>query len=1116
MSRCFVPSARFYKKYQDQAANALNNKQKDNNKNDDDDDVVVIPEPIVVSPAVVKAAVSNPAIAQEIVSFLDVFSRGKTAFELNLDTSSYSLCSANIHTLDQHFLSSELYSLLDLFEGGFISAEEYEVRKKQLETVLNRDAQSKTGLSRDSGSFLVVDGVHYNGLSKTSSTGLNTALNNAKQRMLRVFLSSTFRDMQDERDQLVKVTFPQLRSICVERGVFFSEVDLRWGITAEQAESGEVLDLCLSEIDRCRPYFINITGNRYGWIPSMISPSIVQKYPWLANNQIIGEKSITELEVLHGALNNVSQAKRSRFYIKKYQSVLSTSEADHPQKLESLKTKIKGSGLTWAEYATPQDLAEQVKNDLINVINQDFPQGSKPSKLESEEMIMKTFAAKKTRVYVGRNSYRNTLDAFVNNDSSVPIVVIGEEGSGKSSLLSSWFLQQQQKTSHLLIAHFLGASSESADPTNFIRRIMETMKKEYAVEEDISTEADKLVRDFSRWLKTYPTNRKRLILVIDGLDEIVDDGTLSWLPSSSALASSKGNVKLILSTRKNHKTHEILRDVRSLRESIELEPLNATEKQTIGKEYLALFAKSTTDTQMKMLIESLHASNPHFLRLVLEELRVFGVYERVEEKLAYYLRSRSISELYERIIERLETDFDKSLVRDVLSLLLASRRGLSEVEILGTVNLIRDKVTRLEISPLLMAFEDQNLIVLYNGLINLNHESLRKAIERRYLPYPVHKKRYHLVIADYFESKLFEFSPYGEANTVRLSCDISRVSEELPYHLLTAEHWWRLLQVVTCLPVFLQLSAKDKKFELKKYWIALEQKHYDVVESYTISIQGYEEENQNVLKSPSSAASFEFCKILLKVAKFLRILFQYEGARSLLTRVISLLGEPRRGDAGKCYAKCLYVMAQTYWNQGRWNDAEVWALKVLALREEIYGTNSVEVAKCLTGLGEVYIGEGEFNKAEATLTRGLQIFQNYLGREHHLSSRILHDLAAVENSRGQYDKSISLHQEAIRIREKTLGAEHPQLAVSFETYAATLKLAGREREAETAIKRALKINEDVHGLESINVAGCCDWLVLILRDMGRHGEADDYEKRSRKIQNELEQKGITATERTID
>ncbi len=47
------------------------------------------------------------------------------------------------------------------------------------------------------------------------------------------------------------------------QGIFFSEIDLRWGITAEQAERGEVLELCLREIDQCRPYFINFLGTRY-------------------------------------------------------------------------------------------------------------------------------------------------------------------------------------------------------------------------------------------------------------------------------------------------------------------------------------------------------------------------------------------------------------------------------------------------------------------------------------------------------------------------------------------------------------------------------------------------------------------------------------------------------------------------------------------------------------------------------------------------------------------------------------------------------------------------------------------------------------------------------------
>ncbi len=47
-------------------------------------------------------------------------------------------------------------------------------------------------------------------------------------RAIRVFVSSTFRDMQAEREELVKRVFPQVRRVCEQRGVAWSEVDLRW------------------------------------------------------------------------------------------------------------------------------------------------------------------------------------------------------------------------------------------------------------------------------------------------------------------------------------------------------------------------------------------------------------------------------------------------------------------------------------------------------------------------------------------------------------------------------------------------------------------------------------------------------------------------------------------------------------------------------------------------------------------------------------------------------------------------------------------------------------------------------------------------------------------------
>lgn len=55
----------------------------------------------------------------------------------------------------------------------------------------------------------------------------------SNNRQIRVFISSTFRDMMRERDLLVKEVFPELRRKCAKRFVTFTEVDLRWGITGK-------------------------------------------------------------------------------------------------------------------------------------------------------------------------------------------------------------------------------------------------------------------------------------------------------------------------------------------------------------------------------------------------------------------------------------------------------------------------------------------------------------------------------------------------------------------------------------------------------------------------------------------------------------------------------------------------------------------------------------------------------------------------------------------------------------------------------------------------------------------------------------------------------------------
>jgi len=100
-------------------------------------------------------------------------------------------------------------------------------------------------------------------------------------RTFRVFVSSTFEDLKEERnalqreakpDQTHHEVFPALRKLCEAHGARFQAIDLRWGVRDEAALDQKTIEICLREIERCqrtglRPNFIVLLGQRYGWRP---------------------------------------------------------------------------------------------------------------------------------------------------------------------------------------------------------------------------------------------------------------------------------------------------------------------------------------------------------------------------------------------------------------------------------------------------------------------------------------------------------------------------------------------------------------------------------------------------------------------------------------------------------------------------------------------------------------------------------------------------------------------------------------------------------------------------------------------------------------------------------
>src|SRR3954447_12607742 len=119
------------------------------------------------------------------------------------------------------------------------------------------------------------------------------------ENIVRVFLSSTFRDMHAERDHLVAVVFPELRERLDRLGLDFYDVDLRWGVpqTGIDGERANSWDYCKRWIDRVEPFFLCVLGQRYGWTPP---PDEIRDAD---DRKAYTGMSITEMEVHHAVLS---------------------------------------------------------------------------------------------------------------------------------------------------------------------------------------------------------------------------------------------------------------------------------------------------------------------------------------------------------------------------------------------------------------------------------------------------------------------------------------------------------------------------------------------------------------------------------------------------------------------------------------------------------------------------------------------------------------------------------------------------------------------------------------------------------------------------------------------
>jgi len=162
------------------------------------------------------------------------------------------------------------------------------------------------------------------------------------------------------------------------------------------------------------------------------------------------------------------------------------------------------------------------------------------------------------------------------------------------------------------------------------------------------------------------------------------------------------------------------------RNTLEIAPLSIEDRKLLIQSYLAIHSKKVTATQMELMANASNSASPLFLRAMLDELRVSASFETLEKHIRSYVSCNSIPDLFDKILTRWEADYKSpskpTVIRDALSLIATSRRGLSEGELIDLLSL-----NSAEWGRALLAMQES--LLNHSGLLQLYHSHFEQVCQ---------------------------------------------------------------------------------------------------------------------------------------------------------------------------------------------------------------------------------------------------------------------------------------------------------------------------------------------------------------------------------------------------
>ncbi|XP_045143661.1 telomerase protein component 1 [Echinops telfairi] len=537
-------------------------------------------------------------------------------------------------------------------------------------------------------------------------------------RSIRLFISSTFRDMHGERDLLLRMVLPALQARTAPHRLSLHAIDLRWGVTEEETRRNRQLEVCLREVENSQ-LFVGVLGSRYGYIPPSYSLPDQPHFQWA--RQYPPGRSVTEMEVMQ-FLNRSQTSVPALIYFRdpsflrcvpetwKSDFIPESKEAAH--RITELKSHLsKQSEVTCRRYSCEwggvaagrpyvgglEEFGKLVLQDVWNMIQELYLQpGSQleqPVSTPDDDSVQATFQQLQSPPSSARpRLLQDTVQQLMQHRGRLSLV-LGQPGQGKTAFLASLVSALQTpdgtRVAPLVFFHFSGARPDQCLALTLLRRLCTYLHSHLQESSALPNTYRGLVWELQQRLLPECAQSlhagQSLVLIIDGADRLVDQNRQlisDWIPKSLPR-----RVHLVLSVSSDTSLGQSLEQSQGAH-LIALGPLEPSARSRMVREELALYGKrleeSAFNNQMRLLLVKRGSALPLYLRLVTDHLRLFTLYEQVSERLRTL--PATVPLLLQHILNTLEQEHGPEVLPRALAALEVTRSGLTVDQLHGVLS----------------------------------------------------------------------------------------------------------------------------------------------------------------------------------------------------------------------------------------------------------------------------------------------------------------------------------------------------------------------------------------------------------------------------------------------